>query len=961
MYNFRINFSSPWWLLLLIPAIAITLIPYFRLSKKYRRTRNRISSMILHLVATFLAVFVLSGMTFNYQKLNDQNEIILLIDVSDTTKQAEEEREDFIRFVLDSSQYDGFNVGVVTFGFDQNYAVPLTNKVNDIYDLYMDADLPDVSATDIAAALTYTKDLFNYPETGKIVLVTDGKETDESALSVIRSVTASGITVDVVDLSSDYNGSDVKVVGMVMPDYHVNKNESCTLGVTLYSVVDVSGVTVRLSDNGVQSETAVQIVDLMAGEQVINLPHTFTENGLHELTVKLDFDDGIRENNEYTSYYYLDVFENVLILERADGESEAIVSLLESNEYKATVINITSAILTDLPKTVEEYRKYDQIILNNISNVDLSVCDGTLFALAAEVDPGLTKEDYKDFTISLLYSYVYDYGGGLLTVGGNNELGEANTYVRADLYNTLYQQMLPVQAIEYTPPVGVMIIIDRSGSMSSASTDGATLLEWAKTGAASCLKALTERDYMGIMTLDSTHETILPLTPCTQQSKILNAINSIQEASGATVFPGAINRAGQALIALTNVSRRHIIIVSDGEVPAGEREAYLDYIDSYYKSAGITVSVVGIGMKPGTAAAELMQEAVNMGHGRLHMVSSSDMTALVTEMREDLMVDDIKEINYEEFYPTIFNVMSPLVTGIELGGEDGTKKNQMTVTLGGFYGTKVRANADLILSGDYDVPLYAQWKFGKGMVGSFTCDLKGTTGSWSVEFLADVGGQTIIKNIVANLMPTESIRPSEIKMVLKEENYINRLSIYANLNEGEYIVGEISGDNGSVEKISLNELLSEETDYSQLVYYTTSPLTAANNYSRCTFVVKESGTYLITVKKYDAEGNLLATQEMYKSFAYSKEYANESDVQLNTQENLEAIAKRGDGNYIGNSDDYERVFENFVIDLDKSFDPRALFMIIAIVAILLDIAARKFKFKWLHEIIAEKKNKNKKK
>ena len=100
---------------------------------------------------------------------------------------------------------------------------------------------------------------------------------------------------------------------------------------------------------------------------------------------------------------------------------------------------------------------------------------------------------------------------------------------------------------------------------------------------------------------------------------------------------------------------------------------------------------------------------------------------------------------------------------------------------------------------------------------------------------------------------------------------------------------------------------------------------------------------------------------MYKSFAYSKEYANESDVQLNTQENLEAIAKRGDGNYIGNSDDYERVFENFVIDLDKSFDPRALFMIIAIVAILLDIAARKFKFKWLHEIIAEKKNKNKKK
>ena len=42
----KIIFSNgPWWLLLLIPALALTLIPYFKLKKRYRRTRNRISSM----------------------------------------------------------------------------------------------------------------------------------------------------------------------------------------------------------------------------------------------------------------------------------------------------------------------------------------------------------------------------------------------------------------------------------------------------------------------------------------------------------------------------------------------------------------------------------------------------------------------------------------------------------------------------------------------------------------------------------------------------------------------------------------------------------------------------------------------------------------------------------------------------------------------------------------------------
>ena len=44
MSHFRIDFAHPWLLLLLIPALALTLIPFFRLTKKFRRTRNRVVS-----------------------------------------------------------------------------------------------------------------------------------------------------------------------------------------------------------------------------------------------------------------------------------------------------------------------------------------------------------------------------------------------------------------------------------------------------------------------------------------------------------------------------------------------------------------------------------------------------------------------------------------------------------------------------------------------------------------------------------------------------------------------------------------------------------------------------------------------------------------------------------------------------------------------------------------------------
>lgn len=941
MYKFGIVFSNPWWLLLLIPAVLLTLIPYFRLSKKYRKTRNRITSIVLHLIIMFLCIFILSGMTFTYQVTNLENEIILLVDVSDTEERAQEKRDLFVEDFLREAKYDGYKVGVVTFGYTQEYIVPLTYDVEGIYDRYVSAaneqKTPDTTATDIAAALTYAKDLFTNPETGKIVMVTDGKETDEDATSVIKAVSAKGIKLDAVYISSETEDEDVQIINAEFPDYHINVGDQISVGVTITGKNGTGTATVSMYYNGVlDNENGRKIIELSDGNQLISFNCTLEKSKLNEFTFVVEGDEDFEENNnKYCSYIYLETYNDILVIEGEYGGSDSLEELLSQegflngeDSYNVDVLNIQTD--SNVPATVDELRHYDQIIMNNVANSDM---------------PAGFDE--------LLYSYVYDYGGGLFTVGGSDDSGEnAHAYDRSDMQGTLYQQMLPVQAITYTPPIGVVIIIDRSGSMNSASgSTGESKLELAKKGAISCMNSLSERDYIGIMTLDSSQEVVLPMTSRTKEDVIRAAINSIEDTGGGTMFSDAIDRAAKALLGLKEVAKRHIIIVTDGEPASGDVEKYESLIKGYYESSEITVSIVGIDIS--SSAQEKMQNGVDLGHGRLYM-SSGD--TLIRDMREDLNVPEIKSVNYETFYPIVNAPLSSIFNGVEFGLTEGkSDKYRLSVSLDGFFGVKLKAGAELILVGDYDVPLYAQWKFGEGMVGSFMCDL---SGKWSSDFMTDANGQQFIKNAINNLMPTEDIQPNEINVDLTEDNYTNRMSVYCDLQSGEYIEGRIVGASEDLNvELSLNEPTETES-LKDAMYYVTTALGSENNYSRCGFVLKQAGVYQIILDRYDESGALIGSYSFFKEFSYSEEYAYESGLTEEAlQENLLALSSKGGGALYTDLEDFSGIFADFITDLSRTFDPRFLFAIISIVLFLLDIAVRKFKFKWPHELIREYREK----
>ena len=887
--------------------------------------------MVLHLLVSILSVSVLAGMYFTYNIPNDKNEVVLLVDVSETQMINAEKRDDYVERLLEFGRQDNFKMAVVTFGFDQQLAVPLTNKLGNAFEKYLDADLPDTSATNIAGALSYAKDLFTNYETSKIILISDGKETDDSAAVAISSVTSLGIKVDTINVNTINEEPDVQVVDIAVPNENIMINTEYLIKVTLESNSSITG-TLSLFDNGEENVEALQEVRLSQGTNVIDMKHTFTTKELHELNVVLNLDDELEDNNSCFANVLIELRDKILILESQDDSSKVMTEWLNAEEYKTDVVNLYSA--ESIPSTIDQLLNYDQIILNNIANADMD-----------KVKNPNVPEGFVD----ILYDYVYKYGGSMFTTGGNDQTGEQHAYDWQDMPGSKYQEMLPVSAVKYTPPVAIVFAVDISGSMSE------DLMYYIKAGIRSVYGELSDRDQVAIVNFNDSYGAYLPLTPVPNRSKIINAVESLpNKGSGSTAAITGISKAADVLKTAQDAAKRHIIVVTDGYLQGGqESNGLLDYQNLAginYKDYGITMSIVAFNMKATDTSAANLKTATDMGGGKLHCTTEDKIIELPVLMREDISASEINKVNMEPFAPTVYDITKEkYLDGVVYGPGEGataeTKPKQMHVKLGGFYGVKVKSSDYLVLVGDYLEPIYAEWQLGKGKVGSFMCDINGT---WSTDFLGDESGKNFLNNVVKNLMPSENIRPKTIKVSLTEDNYINSLSIPSELKKGESIQATIYKD-GVEQGISLNQKTNKLPE--DAFCTVENPLTADNGYSRATFIVKDSGTYKLVFNKMSAEGNLLETVELYKTFSYSEEYQHSALLEAQATELLQALAKKANGLYITEDDDINAVFDSFIIHLDRSYDPRILFMILAIILFLLDITVRKFKFKWPHEII----------
>ena len=893
MKNFSVNFEYPWLLLLLIPALALAVIPHFRVDKKYRRTRNRIISLSLHIVVLILSVAVLAGIRFNYESPNKENEVILLVDRSDSVKNTEEFNDNFIRNVIASAK-DSFTLGIVTFGYDTVYAVELGTDPSVAYGRYRSAPLPDAGASNIAGAIEHAVSLFKNPRAARIVLVSDGVETDGDAMKAVRVATAKGIKVDTVASVSEA-GDEIQIVSATLPDGNIRHGEYFDVKLTVASSVKTAA-TFTAYDGSTEMGEALQ-QNLNPGINEFTVQCILPTPGLHKLSFEVEGNpDGFSQNNLYNTYVNIEVYDRLLIIESIDKESDSLREVITSD--KVTVVGTRDS--ARMPKTLDELREYDEVILVNVSNADM-----------------------PDGFVDILYEYVKVVGGGLFTVCGNEDGSSsdkftANAFNEKDMRNSTYQQLLPVEIIEYTPPVGVVIVVDCSTSMYNPT--GSEVYEHSKlaaaqTGVRSVVDALTDRDWVGIMSFEHTYQQSLALTPMTSREAINEAIDALPRGGGTTVFTSALKQAGLALQSSDKFEKKHIILLTDGE--PGDAEA--DYGAAIRSNAekGITLSIIGI--KASSTACEKMESALSYyaGDKAGSFYNASDLGVIGTLIRNDLDSDMIEDVNYGEFTPEVSLPESDVFREVNISA---------IPQLEGYYGSKLKDGATEILSGEF-VPIYAEWRFGKGKVGSFMCDLNGT---WSSEFLSSDNGKLIINNMIASLQPTSDIRIREVDATLHEENYGNRLNIYTDIKDGDSIRVDIIPTFASAEPLTLYP-------------------SAEESFSRVSFDIKTPGVYEIIVTK--TNGTEESTAVLYKSFSYSKEY----DILVNDSESgglLEKLTESSGGAVVKEP---KEVYDNAVEFLAQSYDPRLVLALAAIILFLLDVAVRKFKFKWIHELIRDRK------
>ena len=912
MSDFKIELEHPWLLLLLIPVLFFCLFPFFRLTRKYRRNRNRIISVVTHTLAMVLCVAMVAGMTFTYELPNKQNELIVLVDRSDSGTENDSLRDEFLQDVINACDKN-YKLGVVSFGYDTVYAAPLSYDKREAYRLYLSAQAPDTSATNLAGAIAFAADQFENPKTAKLLILSDGLETDGNALSAVKLAAAKGIKVDAVNLANTEH-SEMQILDVKMPENRIIPGQEAKITLTIQTNLKASETaTLNVTDMGYKSGS--HAIQLEKGIQTVEISHTFQSAGLHDLNfqlVGLDSSDTVEQNNVYHAYLNIPLLENILILESRSGEADTLKSIL-GEAHTVEVLNIHND--ADLiPGSVRELSAYEEVFLVNISNADL------------------TSETMPADFVQTLYDYVYNIGGGLFTVGGANDMLDGvlvpHAYNRLDMEGTLFQQMLPVQVVEYTPPLAVMIVIDSSGSMSMGKYEAAL------KAAEEILDSLSPRDYCGVTTFDSSSTEAISVLPVAQKDKILDVIRGLKNTSGGaggTIFSGAIELAGRA-IAPIPVERRHIVLVTDGnpsdhldQQSDNDKNSYGKYIQDNYRQNGTTMSIFALSMTSGNRE-ELKKAAVDYGHGLFYDIPSGEMDRVQAYAKSDMA-----EVTLKEFEEGISFTPKVRDQSTALNGIDTT----MTIpALTGYYGTKVKDGAKVPLIYQY-VPIYAEWDFGAGRVGSFLSDLGG---AWSADFVKDPVGQMLVENIADSLSPSDTLEPDRLELILRmiEENYSTRLNVYTTLGEGE----------------SITVTVKPLSDAASRFYGGSVPVTPLGDNVGFDFSITCGGVYRITVTKLNANGETLAERTEYKSFSYSEEYRMFRDEDEGARL-LAQLTADGGGEMIT---DAVETYATFAKTYPKTTDPRVVFLILAILCVLIDVAVRKFKFKWPHEIIRDRRS-----
>jgi Mg-chelatase subunit ChlD len=549
------------------------------------------------------------------------------------------------------------------------------------------------AATDIQAALQLAYGLFPPGTIKRVVLLSDGNQTNGDLLAEASRARELGVRIHEKTFL-DLRPREALVSKITMPDrirvgepfeltVHVWSSHRMDARVTLYQGDVINGldgirnVTLEPGEN----RTAFQSVSHLAGPlsyraRLDNLPG-----------------DRFADNNAYAVAADVVGRPTVCYVEGEPASARFLQGALTRAELDVEVRGPRA-----FPRTLREMERFDAIILSDVPAENVSMSQ-----------------------MQALEQYVRDVGGGFIMTGGPDSFGMGG------YYGTIIERILPVrfdtERRREQPVLALALVIDKSGSMTG------TPVELAKEAARATAAMLAPDDLIEVIAFDARPTTVVRLTPARNRSKIQSDIARLSAGGGTNIFP-ALDQAYRDLSA-AQARTKHVILLSDGQSPTDGISELIQVM----AAEGITVSTVGLGPQADRA---LLQSIADEAGGRFHHTNDPyNIPRIFT--RETSQVT--RSAVVEEFFQPVVEARVEMLRGIPITSAP---------FLRGYVSTRMRPPpAELILSSDIGEPLLARMRVGLGQTVAWTSDVKNR---WAVDWLRWPGYGTFWAQVVRETM-----------------------------------------------------------------------------------------------------------------------------------------------------------------------------------------------------------------
>ena len=613
---------------------------------------------------------------------------------------------------------------------EQVLSVPLASEAGPV-----EADAIDQSATDLEQALNTAVFGFAPQSARRLVLVTDGNQTQGDLWRALPRLKAEGIRVFTVPAAVSVD-NDAWIDSIALPE-SVREQEPVVVRTRVFSRMQTSA-RIQLASGG--QPLAARKLDLQPGDNEIALTVRFPHTGSQLLTAHVAAaGDQDARNDALSQSVWVGPRPRVLYVEGAPESAHYLAQALRAHHIEVTVAT-PEALRSDRSLLTGQ----DAVVLSDIEarNIDAPT------ALALE-------------------QLVRDQGRGLIFAAGEH------TYGKQGYSGSLVERLLPVhfKGKRKRRDLDLVLLIDRSHSMRGRK------LELAKSAALATLDLLEEHHRLAVIAFDSRPHDVVSLAPVGGKRRAEDLIASMTS-SGQTNIYAALARA-QQMLAGSTAATRHIMLLSDGiTAPApgtatprssseeaqelvrqaraetirevggrldAEPESQLpahaggmEGIIAELAAAHVTVSTIAIGEKPDL---DLMRELARWGNGKSYVASSdAEVPSLFVAETRRLLGESIVE---EPFRPNVSN-HAEAIAGVEFS--EGPP-------LRGFVVARAKPFSEVLLEASRERPLLVQTHFGLGKTVAFLSDVKNR---WAVEWLGWDGYARLWSQVVRDVIPRSS-------------------------------------------------------------------------------------------------------------------------------------------------------------------------------------------------------------